>query len=91
MEKYKDGLLLRPLLLARLLLSKGSPYVECQTVLALRRASTAREGIDDALRLGREAREVDRFSRSLRTITSVTLLVTGHQRMRIYSSEHVDQ
>ena len=76
-EEHQDGLLLI-LLLPRLLLSKGSPDIERQTVLALRRASTARERINDALRLGREAREVDRFSRSLRTITSVILLVTGH-------------
>lgn len=81
MEKYKNRRLPLLLRLLRLLFSKGSPDIERQTVLALRRASTAREGIDDALRLGREAREVDRFSRSLRTITSVTLLVTGHQRM----------
>ena len=88
MEEHQDGLLLI-LMLPRFLVSKGSPDVKCQTVLALRRASTAREGIDDALRLGREAREVDRFSRSLWTITGVILSVTGHQRMRIDSSEHV--
>lgn len=90
MEKDKNRLLLVLLLLARLLLSKGSPDVKRQAVLALGRASTAGECINDTLRLGREAREVDRFSGSLRTITSVILLVTKHQIMRIDSREHVD-
>lgn len=90
MEKDKNRLLLVLLLLARLLLSKGSPDVKRQAVLPLGRASTAGECINDTLRLGREAREVDRFSGSLRTITSVILLVTKHQIMRIDSREHVD-
>ena len=90
-EEHQEGLLLLLLLLPRLLFSKRSPDIERQTVLALRRASTAREGINDALRLGREAREVDRSSRSLRTITSVMLLVTRHQRTQTDSSEHVDR
>lgn len=89
-EEHQDRLFLF-LLLARLLLSKGSPDIECQAVLALGRASTARERINDTLRLGREAREIDRLSRSLRTIAGVMLLVTGYQRTRIGSSEHSDR
>ena len=88
MEEDQNRLLLI-LLLPRFLPPKWSPDVECETILALWSARTARECIDDALRLGREAREVDRFSRSLRTITGVILLVTEHQILRIDSSEHV--
>lgn len=67
MEEDQNRLLLI-LLLPRFLPPKWSPDVECETILALWSARTARECIDDALRLGREAREVDRFGRSLRTI-----------------------
>lgn len=66
MEEHQNRLLL--LLLPRLLSSKWSPHIERQTILALRCASTARKSVNDALRLGRETRKVDRFGRSLWTI-----------------------
>lgn len=77
MEKDQNRLLL--FLLPRLLVPKWSPYIERQTILALRSASTARKSINDALRLGRETRKVDRFGRSLRAIAGVILSANGHR------------
>jgi hypothetical protein len=77
--KENQNRLLLLLLLPRLLLPKWSPNVERQTILALRRATTARESIDDTLSLGRETRKVDWFRESLRTITGNTLSVNIEQ------------
>lgn len=77
MKEDQNRLLL--LLLPRLLLSKRSPNIERQTMLALRRAGTARESINDTLSLWCKARKVDWFRESLRTITGNTLSVNIEQ------------
>ena len=87
MEEDQNRLLLI-LLLPRFLPPKWSPDVECETILALWSARTARECINDSLRLGREAREVDRFGRGLRTIAGDTASVNieGNTNRAISSS-----
>jgi hypothetical protein len=77
MKEDQNRLLL--LLLPRLLVPKWSPYIERQAILALWSASTARKSVNNALRLGCKAREVDRFGRSLRTIAGVTLSANGQR------------
>jgi hypothetical protein len=78
MKENKNRLLL--LLLHHLLLSKRSPNVKRQTILALQRTSTASKSINDTLRLWRETRKVDWFGRGLRTVAVVTLSVNEHSR-----------
>ena len=81
MEEDQNRLLL--LLLPRLLSSKRGPDIEGQTILALRSASTARKSIDNALRLWRETREVDRLGSRLRTIAGDILSANERRRPRI--------
>jgi hypothetical protein len=81
MKEDQNRLLL--VLLPRLLVPKWRPYIERQAILALRRASTTCKSVNNALRLGRETRKVDRFGRSLWTVAGGMLSANEHRTKRI--------